>query len=396
MTVRLDTNSGMTFGWVDGQDNWGNPVNEAFQHLAYAGNHVRVLGFLNSPLSSNSLGDRYLVGETPAGDWSTYTKGDLVVWGYDSTGVTAGWQRFSPIIGMLVYNTGVSTAYDQASEFQDKLLVHTGSGTWVEVSGGGGLATVVTDSTLMGDGSADTPLTVTISMTTDEKTKLGNLDASRQLPAGGTEDQLLSKTADDDYSVGWVDAPTPTILPDWAERRQPFSGTIGGPRPSSLRYSTLTVLIMHTPLNTSFASLLNADHETGLYPSITNWPMLGVYGTLFARDALGSWLNSVEARILVYQLVGSQVINLVSSTFKLPDAITGIVESPFLPCYHISDSNRGTWVTDFYVAVELRTRNVSALTFPHISAHATAGVYTVARDTARGARATIEVPDATS
>ena len=58
-------------------------------------------------------------------------------------------------------------------------VVGSGSG------GGGGLSTVISDSTLTGDGSADTPLGVAIPFSQSEKNKLAALDATN-LPVGAS------------------------------------------------------------------------------------------------------------------------------------------------------------------------------------------------------------------
>ena len=45
-----------------------------------------------------------------------------------------------------------------------------------------------------------------------EKTKLGNLSENRQLPSGGSNNQVLAKSADTDYAVHWINPATPLTL----------------------------------------------------------------------------------------------------------------------------------------------------------------------------------------
>lgn len=62
-------------------------------------------------------------------------------------------------------------------------------------SGGNGLSTVSTDTTISGDGSTSSPLSVATPFTADEKNKLANLDTGLQIPSGGRDGQVLTHRA---------------------------------------------------------------------------------------------------------------------------------------------------------------------------------------------------------
>ena len=90
----------------------------------------------------------------------------------------------------------------KALDVIDNLSIGTGGG------GGGGIASVTSDATLTGDGTATDPLGVASEFTTAEKTKLGTLESDAQLPVGGTAGQIVEKIDGTNYNVRWVDAPT--------------------------------------------------------------------------------------------------------------------------------------------------------------------------------------------
>ena len=327
MAIVNDTLSGITFGWIDGQDNWGVPVNQTLQRLAYRGISVSVKDILTAPPTTGTriLGEKYIIGGTPTGLWSSFSRYSIVVWGADSAGTQDSstppqtiytWREFIPKLGWLVYNEG-STDADRAQ----KVLVYSGSSDGWTVVGGGttaaaGLSTVTSDDTLTGDGSSGTPLSVTTPMTADEKTKLAGLAANRQLPAGGTRYQILEKTAATDYAVGWTDAPE-TPKPVRATNRELFSGTVGGPRLPGVQYGEHRQPILLVPLDTSLASLFNPD-TSQFFSAQTTWPMLGVYCWANTRDALGSFLGQVEVRFLVSYILNGRITDLVADGWRTP------------------------------------------------------------------------------
>ena len=107
-----DSNSGVTFGIPDGNDNWGPAMNRSLRRLAYLPSNVVVLNIsLDTPPTSPAIGDRYAVGSTPTGAWSGYQPGDVAVYGQNATNTLLGWQRFRPHVGLQAFDRNTSLAY---------------------------------------------------------------------------------------------------------------------------------------------------------------------------------------------------------------------------------------------------------------------------------------------
>ena len=107
-----DARTGITFGYPDGNDNWGPTVNSSLQRLAYLPPTVWVLELgVNAPPASPAEGDRYGVGNAATGAWSTYQLGDIVVWGQDATNSGLAWQRFRPYVGLGLYDRDTAARY---------------------------------------------------------------------------------------------------------------------------------------------------------------------------------------------------------------------------------------------------------------------------------------------
>ena len=103
----LDTRTGITFGYPDGADNYGASLNATLQRLAYLLVQLVVLRVnINNPPANPSEGDRYIVGDSPTGAWTGYSKGDIAIWGQNVTASNLGWQRFRPYVGMEGHDRG--------------------------------------------------------------------------------------------------------------------------------------------------------------------------------------------------------------------------------------------------------------------------------------------------
>ena len=132
-----DATTGITFGFPDGADNWGPATNRSLQRLAYLlAQPVLLQTELNSPPSSPSEGDRYAVGSTPTGLWSSFSHGDIAVWGQTATNSGLGWQRFRPFVGLRAYDrsnnqsirwNGTSWLSEVGSEVRTQLNFDTAS-----------------------------------------------------------------------------------------------------------------------------------------------------------------------------------------------------------------------------------------------------------------------------
>ena len=137
----LDSFSNATWGWGDGEDNWGSPTNRTLRQIAYAGVHKAVRSVLSTPPANPAIGDSYIVGVGPTGDWSSYPENSVAVWGRDETNpLTIAWQRFQPRVGWLVYNQATS-----------RVLVYNGA-SWGELQNTASAPVLVDGTSIMGDG----------------------------------------------------------------------------------------------------------------------------------------------------------------------------------------------------------------------------------------------------
>ena len=170
--------NGIYFGYDPGQDNWGAQTNNSLRKLAYVGlaTPVRDVG-ITAPPATPVIGDRYIVGANPTGTWSGIPEHSLVVWGYsEATGnspaisSTLAWQRFTPELGLPIYNQQTS-----------RVMVYNGT-TWAELQNSA--VNIRTDATLQGDGTtSDLGVAPAYLFTPAEKSKLSGIES------GATRDQ---------------------------------------------------------------------------------------------------------------------------------------------------------------------------------------------------------------
>ena len=240
MTRKTDSISGITFGFDDNVSNWGDLVNLNFQILAYQDRPVALKGIAtNTPPSSPSERDSYVVGNAPTGLWSGFAEHNLAIYGYDPTGTTLAWLNVTPIQGF--------TALDVTSK---RLLTYIDATEgWIsaglsasQISSIGNILTIdqiVTDlnartgndrvdysaikntptplsaeqlqkirdaitsirvgSDMSGDG-VNSDLNPANPFTDADETKLDALDVARQIPTGGSIGEVVTRTS---TGVAW-------------------------------------------------------------------------------------------------------------------------------------------------------------------------------------------------
>ena len=160
MPSQRDDQSGLYFGYPQGDDTWGPGFNENFARLAYIGPNRKIESITATPPATPIAGYRYIVGANPTGAWGGFAENDIVVWGYTAPGYsTLQWVNFTPQTGWRVYNDATK-----------KSLEFNGT-AWVELSGG------------------------STSITTDDTLTENPLSVARPIPAGGTAGQVLKRTA---------------------------------------------------------------------------------------------------------------------------------------------------------------------------------------------------------
>lgn len=148
----LDNTSGITFGWADGEDGWGGATNRSLRQIAYGGVHKMILdrGTNRPPAlqqgQERELGESYLVGRLPSGEWSSFSPNDIAVYGRkEGEPETLEWLSYTPKVGWVVYNA-------QA----ESLFVFDGT-SWTAVGSGGrsSLIRIRHDNSLTGTGVSD-------------------------------------------------------------------------------------------------------------------------------------------------------------------------------------------------------------------------------------------------
>ena len=138
----LDSNSGLYFGWDEGEDGWGTPTNRSLRQLAYGGLTRSVKGTVSSPPSTPTLGDKYIVGANPTGWGLTPAplEHQIVVYGRElATPTNISWLVFQPRVGNEVFDEsrGIRVQYYE--------------GSWQEIRPSQNQP-ILSDNTISGDG----------------------------------------------------------------------------------------------------------------------------------------------------------------------------------------------------------------------------------------------------
>ena len=280
----FDSKSNISFGWRDGQSNWGALLNRGLRSIAYGGYQLSVINELASPPASPTNSDKYIVGASPTGDWFNFTEGDVAVWGYsDSTATNLSWQRLSPITGWRAYN-----------ENTNRLMVWNGV-EWEDIIGqaaAGTLTEVATDTTIDGDGTATDPLSVNLAQVQVQ----ADWDSTDMANAAFIKNKPTIPTV------------PPPQLPLWGQRTDSFTGNIGGPKPAGFQYNTFFFRVGEFRLNqhlsdvyyqigrqAGFRNGRRIDPLPGIYNQVGAW-----FRILFPGDFLTR--NDVEFNCVLYEL----------------------------------------------------------------------------------------------
>lgn len=92
MAVRTDPRFGYKYGWVSGDDGWGNDMNTNLELLMWLATHPRVLDRdLTAPPGSPTIGDAYIPAATATGDWAGH-EDDLAIYWQNPSDASAEWK----------------------------------------------------------------------------------------------------------------------------------------------------------------------------------------------------------------------------------------------------------------------------------------------------------------
>ena len=160
MAQYTNSRSGVTVGFDPGENGWGLLTNESLARISYnlSGNLVvRQIGW-TAPPANPVEGDAYTMGTSPTGVWSTFSEHSIAVYRRISgTWGTLGWVQVTPQAGWFAVNL-----------FDKQIYVYDGA-EWTRYAGGGGggggISSVFTDTTITGDGTSATPLSVAFPFT---------------------------------------------------------------------------------------------------------------------------------------------------------------------------------------------------------------------------------------
>lgn len=120
MASSTGPNLGLQHSWTLGENGWNIGMDANLKKLDTVV-ALSVLGTANDQTGTDTAGDRYIVGSSPAGEFAAATAGDIAV--YDGS----VWAFYTPAVGWLLVDAGSSNS----------LLKWTGS-AWNLVGDGGG------------------------------------------------------------------------------------------------------------------------------------------------------------------------------------------------------------------------------------------------------------------
>lgn len=104
MTAKTEPNSGLSYGWALGEDNWNTGMDANLLQLGRVGGHLIVINrTTTTPPASPADGDVYLVGTGATGAWAGKDD-NVAVW--DAT--AAAWTFYVPKAGWLAYDAGAA------------------------------------------------------------------------------------------------------------------------------------------------------------------------------------------------------------------------------------------------------------------------------------------------
>ena len=219
--------NGIYFGYDAGQDNWGAQTNNSLRKLAYVGlaSPVRDVGITNPP-ATPVIGDRYILGVSATGAWSGIPQNTIVVWGYgEATGntpaipSTPAWQRFSPELGLPIYN-----------QQTNRVMVYNGT-AWVELQNSA--VNIRTDATLQGDGTtSDLGIAPAYLFSPTEKSKLAGIEnnATADQSASQIRNRLQGLTGSSRLRSSAIQGLDDLSKPGMADSITPSSRSLGGGR----------------------------------------------------------------------------------------------------------------------------------------------------------------------
>lgn len=97
MPASTEVRSGLQYGWTDGEDGWGDPMNQNLLRLGRAGFHLSVLDRnLATPPATPSAGDTYIVAATATDAWLGH-EDEVAIWD------GAAWVFYTPRVGWVAY-----------------------------------------------------------------------------------------------------------------------------------------------------------------------------------------------------------------------------------------------------------------------------------------------------
>ena len=178
MPAKTGSRNGLKFGWALGENNWNVGMDDNLKFLDRFGVQLSFKSFLNTPPSTLSAGDSYVVGPAPTGVWAgkanqvaVYDQG---AWAYGTP--RTGWQGYCEADGtMYVFDT-----------------------SWVASSGGGGPSLPIDISDVTGLQTAlDDKVDDTDPRLSDARTPLTHMHAQSDVTGlatalSGKQDTLVS------------------------------------------------------------------------------------------------------------------------------------------------------------------------------------------------------------
>lgn len=99
MAVRTDPKYGFQYGWVPGDDDWGDPMNLNLELIMLLMNMEVQSTLLTAPPGGEAIGDIYIPAATATGDWAGH-EGEVAVYWQTPVQASPAWLFITPKAGL--------------------------------------------------------------------------------------------------------------------------------------------------------------------------------------------------------------------------------------------------------------------------------------------------------
>lgn len=102
MAVRTEPKYGFQYGWVPGDDDWGDPMNRNLELMMLMIQPSVISDVLTAPPGSPAIGDAYIPATGATGAWAGQV-GKLAIWWQTPSQSSPAWLFLTPKVGFLTW-----------------------------------------------------------------------------------------------------------------------------------------------------------------------------------------------------------------------------------------------------------------------------------------------------